>query len=96
MLKPELELNKETLLALEQLNLSYNEMIDFLGLKITPYYLSKLFKKFEIHHKSKKERIYKAVVNTEGSVRFLARKFECSPATIQKIKKEIKNGNCVN
>lgn len=88
-------LDYETLLELENRNLSYAEMIKELDLQISKSFLSRKFKEYGIKHKTKNERLEKAVIETGGSVRFLARKFNVSPSTIQKIK--IKNrGNMTN
>ena len=83
-------LDYETLLDLENRNLSYEEMIKELNLKISKSFISRKFKEYGIYHKTKAERLERLVLETGGSVRFLANKFKVSPNTIQKIKKESK------
>lgn len=80
-----IELDYETLLELENRNLSYEEMIKTLGLKIGKSFLSQKFAKYGIHHKSKAERLEAQVLASDGSIRFLARKYKVSPNTIRKI-----------
>lgn len=86
-------LDKATLQALEDKDLSYKEMIDNLGLKISVCYLSKRFKKYGIHHKTKKERIKDKVIADKGSIAYLARKYHCSEDTIWRLLKENRNDN---
>jgi Mor family transcriptional regulator len=83
-------LDKATLQALEDQDLSYQEMIDKLGLRITRNYLAKRFKRYGIHHKTKTERIRNKVLSDKGSVAYLARKYRCGKTTIWEILKENK------
>lgn len=85
-----INIDYETLNYLENQNLSYEEMINTLGLRISKSFLARKFKEFNIKHKTKYERLEQQVLATEGSVRFLARKFNVSPNTIQKIKQKDK------
>ena len=80
-------LDYETLLELENRNLSYEEMIKELDLHISKSFLSRKFKELGIKHKTKAERLEKKILETEGSIRFLANKFKVSPNTVQKIKR---------
>lgn len=86
-----INIDYETLNDLENQNLSYEEMINTLGLHISKSFLARKFKEFNIKHKTKAERLEQQILTTEGSVRFLARKFNVSPNTIQKIKQKDKN-----
>lgn len=87
----EIELDYDTLQALENENLSYKEMADKLGLKLKTNNLSRRFKKYGIKHKTKKERIRERVLNDKGSIAYLARKYHCCKDTIWRILKENKN-----
>lgn len=80
-----IDLDYETLSDLENRNLTYEEMIKELGLNIGKSFLSQKFAKYGIHHKNKAERLEAQVLATEGSIRFLARKYKVSPNTIRKI-----------
>lgn len=84
-------LDKETLQALEDKNLSYKEMIEELGLKLTPQHMCRTFKKYGIKHKTKKERLRTKILNDKGSYRYLARKYKCSTDLIWEIFKEDKH-----
>ena len=86
-------LDKATLQALEDENLSYQEMVDRLGLRITRNYLAKRFKRYGIYHKTKMERIRNKVLNDKGSIAYLARKYHCGKTTIWEILKESRNDN---
>lgn len=80
----------EKCLELESKNLSYKEMIEELGLKLTPQHMCRTFKKYGIKHKKGKERLKCKIADEKGSYRFFARKYKCSLRTLWEIKKEQK------
>lgn len=81
----------ETCVELENKDLSYKEMIDVLGMKLTPQHMCRTFKKYGIKHKTKKERLRTKILNDKGSYRYLARKYKCSTDLIWEIFKEDKH-----
>ena len=80
-------LNYDTCLYLENLNLTYKEMLDYIDLRISISQLSILFKKFGIKHKSKLERLKDEIIKN-GSNQQLAIRYNVSRRTIIKLKKE--------
>lgn len=86
MTKKYLEPTKEILEYLESLNLSYVEMVDYFEIKIYPSEICRYFKKYNIHHKKKYER-----VNNNLSINGNKIKYNLSKNTILKGRKN-KNG----
>lgn len=76
--------NKENLMYLESLHYTYKEMIKHFEVKVTEDTIQRLFKKYNLHHKSKREYLeYNENLSLQGN----AIKNHCSKSTVQRRKK---------
>lgn len=82
------DLDYDTCIFLEGLNISYKEMQKYLEIKTSPSQISKKFKNYGIRHKTKIERIQNETINKNMTLNELANKFNASKRTISYAKKK--------
>jgi len=86
-------LNREGCEYLESLNISYEEMKEYIVFNTCKQFISNSFKKYNIHHKTKAERL--ALIDLNENQKSIVIKYKCDRKTIRKAKK-IQNDNLHN
>lgn len=81
-----IDIKKEDLIRLNNMNLSYPEMIRYLGIDIDPSTLSRKFKQFNIKHRPPRKQVE---LNSKDTITELARKNNCSRCTIYNAIKDL-------
>lgn len=85
-----LYLDYNTLVYLENLGLTYKQMIPYFAIKVNEIELCRAFKKLGIKHRTNYEKLFESIENSKLSISQLSELYDVSKRTICRIKSKIK------